>query len=116
MRGESSRKVIISSFLLMKELELESSVRVSSQPPRPQQGMGEYGRAMGVASTVQRRTRVGGAWFWFGDVSLEIVFVEENKCGWGVLEVSCGGEEGDGEDCIGAMCYIWSIGSAACIT
>jgi hypothetical protein len=58
---------------------------------------------------------VGGAWFWFGDVSLEIVFVEESKCGWGVSEVSCGAEEGDGEDRFGALCYIWGIGSAACI-
>jgi hypothetical protein len=46
---------------------------------------------------------------------LESVFVEESKCGWGVLEVFCGGEEGDGEDCLGALCCIWNIGSAACI-
>jgi hypothetical protein len=51
----------------------------------------------------------------WGCISLKIVFVEESKCGWGVLEVSCGGEEGDGEGSFGALCYIWGIGSAACI-
>jgi hypothetical protein len=42
------------------------AVEHSPRPPRPQQGMGEYGRAIG-SPTVQRRTRMG----W---VSSEIVY------------------------------------------
>jgi hypothetical protein len=65
MRGESSRKVIclISPLCSVKELGVKCQ---------------SFGWRCGV-------------WFWFGNDSLEIVFVEESKggwAGWGVLKVS----------------------------